>query len=238
MYNQKYINRILIVLSLFFSILSCKKLDKKNPIQFTIKSHVPYNGEPILGVKYSIVEYRAKKGGKLGEMEYTDFKLEGYTNANGLAAVYFFPKKNLDYMYRIYFDYSNIQFSGSSGDYSLINAPSYDLIDRDNQRDYEIRALPHCGAHFKVENINCFDGNDKVRFRGFNLDESPNSQLQNTPYGEYIIGCGLLIEHINNSTLSGRRIYQIEVTRNSQVTTYIDTFFLQPGIINEVFLEY
>jgi hypothetical protein len=224
---------------LLLSVFSCKKLDKKNPIEFTIKAHVPYSGDHISGVKYSIVEYRAKKGGKLGEIEYTDFKLEGYTNASGLAVISFFPKKNLDYMYRIYFDYSNIQFSGSSGDYSLINAPSYDLIDRNNQRNYEIRALPHCNVHFKIKNVNCFDSNDKMRFKTFNMDEFPNQSFQYiSVWSNYFNGCAVNLENTTNDMLSGRKVYQIEVTRNGQVTTYVDTFFLQPGIMNEVFLEY
>jgi hypothetical protein len=233
------------LLFLFFHCLllvvffSCKKLDKKNPIEFSIKAHVPYSGDPISGVKYTIVEYRAKKGGKLGEIEYTDFKLEGYTNANGLAVISFFPKKNLDYMYRVYFDYSNIQFSGSSEDYSLINAPAYDLIDRHNQRNYEIRALPHCNVHFKIENVNCFDGNDKMRFKTFNMDEFPNQSFQYiSVWSNDFNGCAVNLENTSNDMLSGRKVYQIEVTRNGQVTTYIDTFFLQPGLMNEVFLEY
>jgi hypothetical protein len=233
------------LLFLFFHCLllivffSCKKLDKKNPIEFTIKAHVPYSNEPIFGVKYTIVEYRAKKGGKLGEIEYTDFKLEGYTNVNGLAVISFFPKKNLNYMYRINFDYSNIQFSSSSENYSLINAPSYDLIDRNNQRNYEIRALPHCGVHYKIENVNCFDASDKMRYKMYHLEESPNETFETVyTWSDYFDGCGMFGEYINNSSLSGHQVYQIEVTRNGQVTTYIDTFFLQPGVMNEVFLEY
>lgn len=53
--------------------------------------------------------------------------------------------------------------------------------------------------------------------------------------------CGLLFDGAFDdrlSGLSGRILYQIEVTRNNEVTTYIDTFFLQPGIMNEVFIEY
>ena len=226
-----------------FSLLvfsSCKKLDKKNPIQFTIKSHIPYTGEPISGVKYSIVEYRSKKNSmKLGDIEYTDFKFEGYTNANGLAVISFLPKKNLNYQYIINFDYSNLQFANYTGSYSLINAPSYDVVRRDdNQRNYEIRALPHCGMQFKIENVNCFDSNDKMRYKVFHLEEEPNQEFQNIPYSNYFNGCGQSVNYTNSSVLSGHQVYQIEVTRNGQVTTYIDTFFLQPGIMNEVFLEY
>lgn len=226
----------LLVLSLF----SCKKLDKKNPIEFTIKAHVPYSGEPISGVKYTIVEYRSKKfSSKFGDIEYTDFKLEGTTNANGIAEISYFPKKNLDYHYIINFDYSNIHFSGSSGNYSLINAPSYDIITRQDNRDYEIRVLPHCGAHYKIENVNCFDANDKMRYKVYHMDEFPNETFETIyTWSNYFDGCGVFGEYINNNSLAGHQIYQIEVTRNNVVTTYIDTFFLQPGVMNDVFLEY
>ena len=79
-------------MAMLLSFYSCKKLDKKNPIEFTIKAHIPYSGESISGVKYTIKEYRAKKGGGIGEIEYTDFELEGTTNSNGIAEISFFPK--------------------------------------------------------------------------------------------------------------------------------------------------
>jgi hypothetical protein len=236
---QKCIHRAIIILSLLGSFYSCKKLDKDNPIEFKIKAHIPYNDEPISGVRYTIREYRSKKGLGLSEIEYTDFHLEGITNANGIAEIAFFPKKNLDFMYQIDFDYSNIQFASFSGSYSLINAPSYDLITRNNQENYEIRALPHCNVHFKVENINCFDGNDKIRFKTFNSDEFPFKTFETIyVWGDYFNGCGTLFDGTFDDVLSGRKLYQIEVTRNNVVTTYIDTFFLQPGVMNEVFLEY
>lgn len=240
MHYQKHIHRAVIILSLLVSLSSCKRLDKKNPIEFTIQAHIPYSNEPIAGVKYTISEYRSKKfSKKLGEIEYTDFKLEGVTDASGWAKISYFPKKNLDYMYRIDFDYSNIQFASYSGSYSLINAPSYDLVTRDNQEDYEIRALPLCNIHFKIENMNCFDANDKMRFKTFNMDEFPNQSFQYiNVWSNDFTDCAVNLENTSNDMLSGRKLYQIEVTRNGQVTTYIDTFFLQPGITNEVFLEY
>jgi hypothetical protein len=221
------------------SFYSCKKLDKNHPIEFTIKAHIPYSGKPISGVKYTIREYKAKKNGSIGEIEYTDFELEGTTNSNGIAEIAFLPKKNKDYMYRIDFDYSNIDFASYSGSYSLINAPGYDLLTRNNQRDYEIRVLPHCKVHYKIENVNCFDNNDKMRFKTFNLDEFPNKTFESIyTWSNYFEGCSVSLENTSNGMLSGRKVYQIEVTRNGEVTTYIDTFFLQPGIMNEVFLEY
>lgn len=232
--------KLLLFCFLLVSIFSCKRLDKKHPIEFTIQAHIPYSDEPISGVKYTIVEYKAKKfSKKMGEIEYTDFKLEGFIDASGWARISFFPKKNLDYMYRIYFDYSSMQFADYSGSYSLINAPSFDIMTRQNQRDYEIRALPLCDVHYKVENVNCFDENDKMRFKTFNADEFPNQSFQYiTVWSNYFNGCGPFFEGTFNNRLSGRLLYEIEVTRNNQITKYIDTFFLQPGIMNEVFIEY
>ncbi|WP_343747083.1 hypothetical protein [Fluviicola sp.] len=234
---KEYIGRTVIACCLLFSFFSCKKLDKDNPIEFTIKAHIPYSGEPISGVKYTIREYKSKKG-KLGEVEYTDFVLEGMTDANGVASIAFAPRKSKNYYYDLTFDYSSMQFANYSGSYSLIKAPTYVHLVRNDQQDYEIRALPHCGMHFKIENVNCFDANDKMRYRVYHLEEEPNQQFQYIPYSNYFNGCGFLGEITNSSILSGHQIYQIEVTRNNQITTYIDTFFLQPGVMNEVFLQY
>jgi hypothetical protein len=239
MRNKNYVGGIAILFLLFFTFFSCKKLDKDNPIEFTIKAHIPYSDEPISGVKYTIREYKSKNSFKLGDYEYTDFNLTGVTDAHGNATISFAPRKSMKYQYDITFDYSGMQFANYSGSYSLINAPSYEPLPRHDHHDYEIRALPLCGAHFKIENVNCFDGNDKMRFKTFNCDEFPNQSFQYiTVWSNYFNGCGLFGEVTNNNVLSGRQLYEIEVTRNNQVTTYIDTFFLQSGIINEVFIEY
>lgn len=239
MHYQKYIHRILITLGLFLLVFSCKKLDKDNPIEFKIKAHIPYSDEPISGVKYTIREYRSKKELILSDIEYTDFILEGVTDANGNANISFAPKKNMKYHYDITFDYSNLQFASYSGSYSLIKVPNYVPLSRNDQPDFEIRALPKCGMHFKVENANCLDQNDKMRFKTFNCDEFPSKTFETIyVWGDYFNGCGSFVDYTNNDILSGHHIYQIEVTRNNVVTTYIDTFFLQPEIVNEVFLEY
>ena len=239
MHNQKYINRTVIILGLLLSFSSCKKLDKDNPIEFKVKAHIPYSGEPISGVKYTIREYRSKQELILSDIEYTDFVVEGTTDASGNASISFAPKKNMKYRYDITFDYSDIHFANYSGIYSLIRPPNYVPLSRNDQQNFEIRALPKCGMHFKVENVNCLDGNDKMRFKTFNLDEFPAKTFENIyVWGNYFNGCGSFVDHTNNDVLSGHHVYQIEVTRNNQVTTYIDTFFLQPGITNEVFLEY
>jgi hypothetical protein len=225
---------------LLVSVFSCKKLDKNHPIEFTIKAHIPYSGEPISGVKYRIREYKAKnESSSLGAVDYTGFLLEGRTNANGDANISFAPKKSTKYFYDITFDYSDIHFAHYNGNYSLIKAPIDVPLSRNEQQDFEIRALPHCSVRFKVENVNCFDSNDKMRFKSFNSDEFPAKSFETIyVWGDYFNGCGSFFDGTFDNRLSGSVLYQIEVTRNNVVTTYIDTFFLQPGMPNEIFLEY
>lgn len=233
---KKYSSGAIIILAVLLSFCSCKKLDKKNPIEFTIQAHIPYSGEPISGVRYTIKEYRSKKGGGIGEIEYTDFELKGSTNSNGIAEISFFPKKKLDYMYRIYFDYSNIQFENYSGNYSLINAPSYDIMTRKDQRDYEIRALPLMQMRWNFKNLSCFDANDTFKYKEYNLDENPNYNFNNgAPWieGAILNGCvdspGDYLQR-----LSGRYVFKWEATRGGITTTDIDTFFVSPGGIDHV----
>lgn len=233
---KKYISRTVIILGVLTFFFSCKKLDKKNPIEFTITVHIPYSGEPITGVKYTIKEYRSKKGGGIGEIEYTDFELQGATNTNGIAEIAFFPKKNKDYMYRIDFDYSNIQFASYSGNYSLINAPSYDLITRNNQEDYEIRALPLMQINYKLENVNCSGASDSMRIILRNYDEENYLDFNNETWSPYNIGC-----YIETSTIqakSGRYMYKIQINRNGILTEDIDTILIAPGVNDNLFIEY
>jgi len=232
--------RLLLFVSFGILLFSCKRLDKKHPIEFTIHSHIPYSGEPISGVKYTIVEYRSKKfSNKLGDIEYTDFKLEGFTDASGWARISFFPKKNLDYMYEIYFDYSNIQFASYSGDYSLINAPSFDLINRDNdnQRDYNIKALPLMQIHYKLENVNCLGSADSMRIILRNYDEAYHLDFNYEIWSPYAMGCYSNSHQIDHG-LAGRYVYKMQVIRNGNLTEYIDTILIAPGVNNNLFIEY
>ncbi len=221
---------------LLVSVFSCKKLNKYNPIEFKIKAHIPYNDEPISGVKYTIREYKAKKNGSIGEIEYTDFELEGTTNSNGIAEIAFLPKKNKDYMYRIDFDYSNIDFASYSGSYSLINAPGYDLLTRNNQRDYEIRALPLMEINYRLENVNCLGEADSMRIIIRNYDVEHHLNLNNEMWSPYNMGC--YSETSSIQAKSGRYMYKIQIRRNGILTEYMDTILVAPGINNNLFIEY
>ncbi len=227
--------KLLLFCFIFLSIFSCKKLDKKNPIEFTIKAHIPYSGEPISGVKYTIREYKSSKE-LLGGADYTDFMLEGVTNANGDAFISFAPKKNMNYRYDITFDYSGMQFANYSGSYSLIGAPTYQPLSRNDQKDYEIKALPLMQMRWDFKNLSCFDANDSFKYKQYNLDEKPNYTFNNgDPWieGATLNGCvDLQGDYLQR--LSGRYVFKWEAKRGGVTTTDIDTFFISPGGIDHV----
>lgn len=71
------------------------------------------------------------------------------------------------------------------------------------------------------------------------MDEFPNQSFQYiSVWSNDFNGCAVNLENTSNDMLSGRKVYQIEITRNNQVSTYIDTFFLQSGVMNDIFIEY
>ena len=232
MHNQKYIHRVLIVFCLLVSFLSCKKQDKNNPIEFKIKAHIPYNDEPISGIKYTIREYKSKKELiSLGEIEYTDFILEGTTDLSGNASISFAPKKNMKYHYDITFDYSGIQFANYSGNYSIINAPTYVPLSRNEQQDYEIRVLPQMNMKWNFKNEFCVDSNDSFKYRQYNCDERPFHIFNSgDPWleGPPLNGCvNLQGDYIMR--YAGHYVFIWQATRGGVLTTGVDTFFVSPG---------
>ncbi len=227
--------KLLLLCFLLVSCFSCKKLDKDNPIEFTIKAHIPYSDEPISGVKYTIKEYKSSK--KLfGGVEYTDFVLEGVTDANGDAVISFTPRKSKSYHYDLTFDYSSMQFASYSGSYSLINAPTYVHLVRNDQKDYEIRALPLMQINYKLENVNCLGPSDSMRIILKNRDEVSSLDFNYETWSPYAVGCYSNSHQIQG--LSGRYIYKIQIIRNGGLTEYIDTILIAPGVNDNLFIEY
>lgn len=232
---KKYIGRIVIIFSLLLSFLSCKKLDKDNPIEFTIKAHIPYSDEPISGVKYTIREYKSGKE-LFGDIEYTDFILEGVTDTNGDAVISFAPRKSKSYHYDLTFDYSSMQFASYSGSYSLINAPTYVHLVRNDQKDYEIRALPLMQINYKLENVNCLGPSDSMRIILINRDEVSYLDFNYETWSPYLNGC--YSEASQYQSKAGRHIYKIQVIRNGNITEHIDTILIAPGVNDNLFIEY
>jgi hypothetical protein len=229
------------LLLMALSFPSCKKLKTKDPIVFSITAVMPHDGSPVAGVKYKIVEYKYKtKFGKVvGDQTPTGWELTGFTDSQGKASGSFKGVLKTNYSYTIYFDYNGLVLPSGITEFA-VKGPEYDILNRSSPEDnnYEVRVLPFTSMHFKVENVNCFDGNDKMRFKARNIDENPYDGFEQAPYGLYFNGCGSHTDYMNNHILAGHQVYQIEVTRNGITSTDIDTFNLLPNTVNEVFIEY
>jgi len=204
--------------------------------QVEVKAEIPYDHTPIPGVKFTVIEYEST--GQLLSSAPTGWQLEAVTDADGYAKVSFTKKKKetSKYYYYAHFDYSSVECPYPN--YSIINSPSFIVVNPNEQNSVYLRVLPYASVNWKVENINCYDSQDKMRFKAYNYDERPTDDFQYLAYGSYFLGCGIQTQGMVDNIVSGHQVYQIEVTRNGIINTYIDTFFLQPGVMNDVFLEY
>jgi hypothetical protein len=167
--------------------------------------------------------------------------MTGETNAQGMASGSFDGVFKSNYNYSIYFDYSSMKLPLSLSDVSVIG-PTFDKLNRSAPIDnmYNIRVLPYTNIVSKVENVNCFDENDKMRYKTLLIDQYSNQNLDYENFGfSFYTGCGIIASN-NNPTkvLAGRVVRQFEVTRNNIISTYIDTLFLLPNVLNEDFIEY
>lgn len=224
---------------------ACKKEDNDHPISFQIKTSIPYDSTPIAGLKYIIQEYKAHQTMIGVELKPTDWKMEGSLDATGIKDIMFLPKKNKNYSYQIHFDYSSIQTSSS--DFWVVDKINNDVIIRSNenkpysnftQPNYSIHILPKATVHYKYENVNCLNANDKMRFYKVNIDQFPDFSIPNYITNNYYNGCGVTADYTNQNVVCGRYLYKIEVMKNGISTYYLDTFLVVPNVTNEIFINY
>ncbi len=165
------------VISICFCILvvfSCKK-EAKDPIYVTMNAILAHNNQPVSGIKWTITETKSK--GFSGKTEKTDWERNGQTDASGISNIEFYPKKNLDYQYDIYFDYSTMNVP--SGDYSIVLGPSdFAHVTHQGPNNYDIRILPKMDVQVHYKNVNCYDGNDSFKHKSINLEENPYISVQ------------------------------------------------------------
>lgn len=126
MLNGKVYHTIIILLIFIFN-WSCKKQLQKEESTVTISVVNPITGEGYSGVQYEIKEYIETEDGQI--LGSSDDETEespiatGETDVNGNASVQFYKKKNLEYSYRIFFDYSAMDVAG--GDYEIVKGASF-----------------------------------------------------------------------------------------------------------------
>lgn len=236
---KKIVFTIIIALTLF----GCKKLKTKDPIVFNIYAEMPNTHTPISGLKYRIVEYKEKDKlfglGGLSELEETGWEKTGSTGSDGKASGSFKGVLKSNYSYKIFFEFDEMQLPNGITNYEVFGA-SFDVLSRSlpDDNNYTFRILPYTSMHFKVENINCFDANDKIQYKIYNYDESPNLSFETIPWGNPFFGCGVQVENTFDNVLAGHKVCLMEITKNNIVTTKIDTFNLLPNTMNEVILSY
>jgi hypothetical protein len=242
---QKNHSRIIIagagMLALLF-FAGCNKLKTKDHVIFNITALMPHNNTPVAGVRYRIVEskYKSRFGKLIGQPTPTGWELEGVTNSEGKASGDFKGVLKVNYSYTIYFDYTAMHLPPEMSNYT-IDGPEYAILQRSSpeSNSYDVRILPMCYIHSRIENVNCANSNDSMRYKTYSYDEQPNQSFEYVTWSNYFVGCGVHSDYTNpNLVIGGHRVYQIEVTRNGNTTTHIDTFNLLPNQMNNVFLEY
>jgi hypothetical protein len=231
MEKQQVYRGIAFGLFLFLGLYGCRK-EAKAPIGIYITAIMPHTGEAVAGIRWKIVETKQDKP--------TGWELHGVTGGSGEQRIEFYPKRNNACYYDIYFDYKYMNVP--DGDYEIVDGPHFDQVVREYmtiENTYNIRVLPYTQMHYVIDNVNCFDENDKMRYKSFNYDRSPNTTLNFLDYSPTpFTGCDVYHDHINNHVLAGHQVYQVEVTRNGIVNTYIDTFNVLPNVMNEVHILY
>lgn len=222
---------IAFILISLFVFSGCKKLSK-SPIEFTILAVMPHDGSPVKGIKWSVVE--SKSIGFTGKTEETDFELSGETDASGISVISFYPKKKIDYQYNIYFDYSDMNVP--TGDYVIASGPtSFAYLSRNKKNGFSIRILPKMEVHYTYENINCFDNSDTFKWRKVNYDERPNDNLYKYPWVETSLYQGCCnFQYTTTNGLAGHYAFEWEAVRNGQFESGTDTFFVSPGVNNNI----
>ncbi len=212
-------------------LFSCKK-EAKDPVYVSMRAVQAHSDTPVEGIKWTIQEFKGTGAIVSWNVEPTDFKLTGQTDANGISIIELHPKKDKDYSYSISFDYTTMKVP--SGDYSIVFGPTtFANLVRESPNHYEIRILPKMDVQVHYKNMNCFDANDSFKHISLNLDESPNMTLQD------LNNLGLSLNNFNQgcadywgggTMLAGRIVYKWEATRNGVVDTGIDTFYVSPGV--------
>ena len=221
--NKLHIAFILISLFVFSG---CKKLSK-SPIEFTIIAVMPHDGSPVKGIKWSVVE--SKSVGFTGKTEETDFELSGETDASGISVISFYPKKNLDYQYNIYFDYSDMNVP--TGDYLIASGPtSFAYLSRNEKNDFSIRILPKMDVTLHFKNTNCSGSSDSFLYKMFNMDERQNETINDYPWVNAPLFQGCSDETINSTNVpAGHYAFEWEATRNGITESGGDTILVTPG---------
>jgi hypothetical protein len=199
--------------------------------------HIPYDSSGIGGATYHVKEY--KGGGLLGpKKEYTDFEIKGVVDESGYAYVKFYPKKNTKYQYEITMNFDNLKVPFEN--YTVVNPPIFDLISREDfgqkTRDYNVKVLPIMNIIFHYENLNCVNSSDEFKFNLINLDErfNPNVDIDDLTLFSFPFSLGCTNYTYTSYRKAGRYLLKWEAEKGGLITSGVDTFFVAPGVNDEI----
>ena len=210
---------LLILITPLLLITSCNKTDFDTTTIIDINIINPVTKTGYENVTFSIFEANSSifSSGK------TTTIFSGKTDINGKAYYKFDVNKN-HRNYTITFDYSKMFVP--ENDYDFSSARDNEIITRGTVNKFDFEILPYFSFIQNIQNIQCFDSSDKMRFRQkFVYTGSGNWSFWDTiPQEVYFWGC-------TNETNSyfkpqDKYIYEVETTKNGIVNSFIDTFVI------------
>jgi hypothetical protein len=219
------IQKNLLFVSLLFTLLSCKKVSK----EFTTAEFHLYNpvtGEAFSGVNVKIVMKKEKPHPFTFETKYESTEIwSGKTDENGKASYSFKAFTNSKYQYWPIIDQS-ILYSNT-----ILDQPMFQSLDINKVNKLEWQIVSNANYVMWIKNVNCFDSNDKLRYRFREIETNYSNpgywrpaDIENIP--KYFEGCYTFLDTEIQS--SPQHIWEIEteIIRNGIKTTKLDTFYL------------
>ena len=205
---------ILTLSVLLLLISSCNKTDFDTTTIVDINIINPVTKTGYENVTFSIFEANSSIFGS-GK---TTMIYSGKTDVNGKTYYKFDVNKN-HRDYTITFDYSKMLVP--ENDYDFSYARDNEIITRGAVNNFNFEILPYFSY---IKNINCFDENDKMRFRTKHLfsQGTPEWSFWDTLDQSYSYGCKD-VSHLLYKP-QDIYIYEVESTKNGILSTYIDTF--------------
>ncbi|SFT84684.1 hypothetical protein SAMN05216474_2661 [Lishizhenia tianjinensis] len=222
---KNLVHNVLLYSSLLILTTGCiKKSNKETRVHFHLFN--PVTLEEFEGVQVKIYRMKSYILPKESKMELV---WEGYTDASGRASYVFNAADKAKYEY-----IPEVDLSFTEGKELIFEPSPYYAISKDleNILNYCVVQKIQWIHHFK--NINCFDANDKVRWRFKDLtlgsDNTwsywfPHSGSNSFSPSGYFEGC---TDHLTATRVDNQRIFlsQLEVTKNDSTYIIEDTLRL------------
>jgi len=218
--------KITLILGILLLLTNCKKLRSKAPLTIDITCQNPVDGSAFPGVVFKIYEVKDKFSIGLSTNQKKELIYTGTTDITGKANYEFDAIKNSKYSYEIFFDYSNMDVP--DGEYYLNKTRDFDYLKKNETNMFDFDILPYFSFVQHIKNINCFDSNDKMRFRMKQLftNGTPEWSFWDTLEQAYFHDCTDEINNLYKPQDIYIYIYEVESTKNGVISTYIDTFYM------------